>query len=152
VRDLTCHDKGLPERGASWLAYSEWKLGKGWNEMSEKRNSARKRRHRRVRKRLAGTETRPRLNVFRSLRHIYAQIINDEIGHTLVSASTTDVEVKKQVEGLDKTAQARAVGKVLAERALAKGVTRVVFDRGGYKYHGRVRALAEGTREGGLEF
>jgi large subunit ribosomal protein L18 len=120
--------------------------------MSEKRNVARKRRHRRVRKRLAGTEARPRLNVFRSLRHIYAQIINDEIGHTLVSASSADVEVKEQVEGLDKTAQARAVGKVLAERALAKGVTRVVFDRGGYRYHGRVRALAEGTREGGLEF
>ena len=120
--------------------------------MSEKSNVARKRRHRRVRKKLAGTEARPRLNVFRSLRHIYAQIINDEVGHTLVSASTADVEVKKQVEGLDKTAQARTVGKVLAERALAKGVTRVVFDRGGYRYHGRVRALAEGTREGGLEF
>jgi large subunit ribosomal protein L18 len=120
--------------------------------MSEKSNIARKRRHQRVRSKLAGTEARPRLNVFRSLRHIYAQIINDEVGHTLVSASTADVEVKKQVEGLDKTAQARAVGKVLAERALAKGVTRVVFDRGGYRYHGRVRALAEGTREGGLEF
>ena len=120
--------------------------------MSEKSQIARKRRHRRVRRKLSGTASRPRLNVFRSLRHIHAQIINDEIGHTLVSASTLDGEVQNQIEGLGKTAQARVVGKVLAERALAKGVTRVVFDRGGYKYHGRVKALAEGSREGGLEF
>jgi large subunit ribosomal protein L18 len=92
------------------------------------------------------------LNVFRSLRHIYAQIINDEVGHTLVSASTLDAEVVEQIDGMDKTNQARVVGKVLAERALAKGVSKVVFDRGGYKYHGRVKALAEGSREGGLEF
>jgi large subunit ribosomal protein L18 len=110
------------------------------------------RRHRRVRKTVSGTSERPRLNVFRSLRHIYAQIINDEIGHTLVSASSSEVEVRKQVEGLNKTDQARVVGQVLAERALAKGVSQVIFDRGGYKYHGRVRALAEGSREGGLEF
>lgn len=120
--------------------------------MSEKSRTARKRRHHRVRTKLAGTEARPRLNVFRSLRHIYAQIINDEVGRTLVSASTAEADVKKQIEGLNKTAQAHVVGKVLAERALARGVTQVVFDRGGYKYHGRVRALAEGTREGGLEF
>jgi len=119
--------------------------------MSEKTRIARKRRHQRVRKKLSGTAERPRLNVFRSLRHIYAQIINDEVGHTLVSASTSEVAVREQIEGLDKTAQAQVVGKVLAERALAKGVTQVVFDRGGYKYHGRVKALAEGTREGGLE-
>jgi large subunit ribosomal protein L18 len=120
--------------------------------MSEKSRIARKRRHQRVRRKISGTAERPRLNVFRSLRHIYAQIINDEVGHTLVSASTSDLELKKQVEGLDKTAQARAVGKLLAERALAKGVTQVVFDRGGYQYHGRIKALAEGSREGGLEF
>ncbi len=120
--------------------------------MSEKSRTARKRRHHRVRTKLAGTEARPRLNVFRSLRHIYAQIINDEVGRTLVSASTAEEDVRKQIEGLNKTAQAHVVGKVLAERALARGVTQVVFDRGGYKYHGRVRALAEGTREGGLEF
>jgi large subunit ribosomal protein L18 len=120
--------------------------------MSDKKMIARKRRHSRVRKRVSGTAECPRLNVFRSLRHTYAQIINDEIGHTLVSASTSEAEVGQQIEGLDKTAQARTVGKVLAERALAKGVTRVVFDRGGYQYHGRVKALAEGSREGGLEF
>jgi large subunit ribosomal protein L18 len=120
--------------------------------MSEKSRIARKRRHQRVRKKVAGTAERPRLNVFRSLRHIYAQIINDEIGHTLVSASTTESDLVQQIQGLDKTAQARAIGKVLAERALAQGVTSVVFDRGGYQYHGRVKALAEGSREGGLHF
>jgi large subunit ribosomal protein L18 len=120
--------------------------------MSEKSRIARKRRHRRVRKNMSGTADRPRLNVFRSLRHIYAQIINDDVGRTMVSASTSEAAVKTQIQGLDKTAQARLVGKVLAERALAQGVTKVVFDRGGYKYHGRVKALAEGSREGGLEF
>ncbi len=120
--------------------------------MSEKSRIARQRRHRRVRKSLSGTAERPRLNVFRSLRHIYAQIINDEIGHTVASASTSESDIKKQIEGLNKTAQAHVLGKVLAERALAKGVKQVVFDRGGYKYHGRVRALAEGSREGGLQF
>jgi large subunit ribosomal protein L18 len=124
--------------------------------MSEQSRIARKRRHRRVRKKVSGTPSRPRLNIFRSLQHIYAQIINDEIGHTLVSGSTLDAEVKRlcreQTNGLDKTAQARVVGRVMAERALAQGVTKVVFDRGGYKYHGRVKALAEGLREGGLEF
>ena len=120
--------------------------------MSEKSQNARKRRHRRVRKKVSGTAIRPRLNVFRSLLHIYAQIINDELGHTLVSASTLDAEVGKQSNGLSKTDQARVVGKLLAERALAQGVTTIVFDRGGYRYHGRVKALAEGSREGGLEF
>jgi large subunit ribosomal protein L18 len=120
--------------------------------MSDKKRIARTRRHHRVRKRLSGTAERPRLNVFRSLRHIYAQIIDDEVGHTLVSASTSESEVRKQIEGMAKTDQAHVVGKVLAQRALAKGVTQVVFDRGGYKYHGRVKALAEGSREAGLEF
>ena len=120
--------------------------------MSEQSSVARRRRHRRVRKSVSGTTDRPRLNVFRSLRHIYAQIINDEVGNTLVSASTLDAEVVEQIDGMDKTGQARVVGKVLAERALAQGVSKVVFDRGGYRYHGRVKALAEGSREGGLEF
>ena len=93
--------------------------------MSEQSRIARKRRHRRVRKKVSGTASRPRLNVFRSLRHIYAQIINDEIGRTLVSGSTLDTEVKKQIEGLNKAAQARVVGKVVAERALAQGVREV---------------------------
>ena len=120
--------------------------------MSEQSRKARKRRHRRVRKKVSGNAGQPRLNVFRSLQHIYVQIIDDAIGHTLVSASTVDAEVQERVNGLDKTAQARMVGQVVAERALAKGVTKVVFDRGGYRYHGLVKALAEGSRKGGLEF
>lgn len=120
--------------------------------MSEKSRLARERRHRRVRKHVTGTGERPRLNVFRSLKHIYAQIVDDGQGHTLVSASTLDPEVREKVQGLNKTEQARLVGQVLAERALARGVRRVVFDRGGYLYHGRVKALADGSREGGLEF
>ncbi len=116
------------------------------------RNELRKRRHRRVRKKVHGTPERPRLNVFRSLNHIYAQIIDDEAGITLVAASTIDRELRAKMEGLSKTEQAKLVGKALAERALAKGITKVVFDRGGYKYIGRVKALADGAREGGLEF
>ena len=116
------------------------------------RRVARIRRHRRVRKQVSGTSGRPRLNVFRSLRHIYAQVIDDSQGHTLVSASTIDPEVVAQLQGLAKTDQARVVGKVLAERALSQGVKKVVFDRGGYVYHGRVKALADAAREGGLEF
>ena len=92
------------------------------------------------------------MNVFRSLSHIYAQVIDDSQGHTLVSASTVDPEVEAQLRGLTKTEQASVVGRVLAERALSQGVSRVVFDRGGYAYHGRVRALADAAREGGLEF
>ncbi|MBN1877322.1 MAG: 50S ribosomal protein L18 [Anaerolineae bacterium] len=116
------------------------------------RRKARNRRHAYVRKHVSGTSERPRLNVFRSLTHIYAQVIDDSLGVTLVSASTIDKEVRAQIDGVAKTEQARVVGKVLAERALAKGVTKVVFDRGGYKYHGRVKALADGAREAGLEF
>ena len=116
------------------------------------RRKARLRRHRRVRKHIVGTPVRPRLSVFRSLRHIYAQVIDDSQGNTLVSVSTVDAEVETQVKGLAKVEQARVVGKVLAERALGQGVKQVVFDRGGYKYHGRVKALADGAREGGLEF
>jgi large subunit ribosomal protein L18 len=92
------------------------------------------------------------LNVFRSLRHIYAQVVDDSEGHTLVSASSIDPEVVAQLDGLSKTEQARVVGKAVAERALSQGIKQVVFDRGGYKYHGRVKALADAAREGGLEF
>jgi large subunit ribosomal protein L18 len=116
------------------------------------RAESRIRRHARVRARTAGNVARPRLNVFRSLAHIYAQVIDDRTGQTLVSASTVDVGLKDQMTGKKKAEQARLVGKAVAERAKAKGVTQVIFDRGGYKYHGRVRALADGAREGGLEF
>ena len=116
------------------------------------RRVARLRRHRRVRKRIVGTSERPRLNVFRSLRHIYAQVIDDGREYTVVSASTIDREIEAQLQGLTKIEQARVVGKVLAERALSQGIKKVIFDRGGYKYHGRVKALADAAREGGLEF
>ncbi len=116
------------------------------------RAEARKRRHKRVRKKVFGTPERPRLCVFRSLKHIYAQIIDDTIGHTLVAASTLDPAIREKIKGKTKTEQAREVGLLLAQKALAKGITKVAFDRGGYKYHGRVKALAEGARKGGLEF
>jgi large subunit ribosomal protein L18 len=116
------------------------------------RRVSRLRRHERVRKHVVGTPGRPRLSVFRSLCHIYAQVIDDSQGHTLVSASTVDPEVKAQLKGLAKADQARVVGRVLAERALGREIKQVVFDRGGYKYHGRVKALAEAAREGGLVF
>ncbi len=116
------------------------------------RERARDRRHRHIRKRAVGTPVRPRLNVFRSLNHIYAQVIDDSAGLTLASASTLDHEVRDQVVGLKKTEQASVVGRIVAERAVAKGVEKVVFDRGGYKYHGRVKALAEAARKAGLEF
>lgn len=116
------------------------------------RAQARQQRHLRVRKRVFGTPERPRLSVFRSLSEIYAQIIDDVAGHTLVSASTIDKELREKVQGLKKSEQARLVGKVLAERALNRGIAQVVFDRGGFKYIGRVQALAEGAREGGLKF
>jgi large subunit ribosomal protein L18 len=116
------------------------------------REKARKRRQKRVRVHVAGTLERPRLSVFRSLRHIRAQVIDDSKGHTLVAASTLDPDMRPQLKGLNKTGQAKLVGKTLAERALQAGVKKVVFDRGGYKYHGRVKALADASREGGLDF
>jgi large subunit ribosomal protein L18 len=116
------------------------------------RSEARFRRHIRVRKQVSGTPEQPRLNVFRSLAEIYAQIIDDQAGATLVSASSLDHELRKNVSSLKKTEQATAVGKALAERAKAKGIRKVVFDRGGYRYIGRVKALAEAAREGGLDF
>ena len=116
------------------------------------RSQARIRRHIRVRKRISGNPERLRMNVFRSLSEIYVQVIDDEAGQTLVSASSIDQELRGQMMSLKKTEQARLVGLKIAERAKAKGITQVVFDRGGFKYMGRVKALADGAREGGMEF
>ena len=120
--------------------------------MSVKSQKARKRRHYRMRRKLSGTSERPRLNVYRSLDHIYAQVIDDVAGTTLCAASTVDKKLAASMTGISKKDQAALVGKAVAERALAAGVTQVVFDRGGFIYHGRVKALAEGAREGGLQF
>jgi len=116
------------------------------------RNIGRHRRHLRVRKRVTGSPERPRLSVFRSLKHIYAQIIEDTEGRTLVSASSLDPELRGKLKHGGNIEAARMVGELLARRAVEKGIKAVVFDRGGYLYHGRVRALAEGAREAGLEF
>ena len=121
------------------------KLGSG-----SKRSVARSRRHSRVRKKVTGTAERPRLVVFRSTRHIEAQIVDDAKGHTLASASTMEADVRA-AEG-DKTAKAARVGKLLGDRAKAAGISKVVFDRGGNRYHGRIAAVADGPREAGLEF
>jgi large subunit ribosomal protein L18 len=120
--------------------------------MTVKSRTARKRRQKHVRLKVSGSPERPRLNVFRSLHHIYAQVIDDSTGRTLASASTVDKEVAAMAAGKKKKEQATIVGKVIAERAKSAGFSTVVFDRGGYLYHGRVRALADGAREGGLEF
>lgn len=117
-----------------------------------KKQLGRERRKTRIRARISGTAERPRLNVFRSLSNIYAQVIDDVQGHTLVSASTVDKEVAVAVDGKSKREAAKIVGQMVAQRALAAGITQVVFDRGGYRYHGRIAALADGAREGGLEF
>ncbi len=116
------------------------------------RSAARSRRHLRVRQTVSGTPSRPRLCVYRSLSGIYAQVIDDVAGNTLVSASTIDTSLRDQVKGLKQAEKAHLVGKMLAERAISKGIQEVSFDRGGYKYMGRVKALAEGAREGGLKF
>jgi large subunit ribosomal protein L18 len=113
---------------------------------------ARTRRHRRVRQKVSGTADRPRLCVFRSLNHIYAQVIDDSRGHTLVTASTLDAEIAADAKGKKKTARAEMVGTLLAKRAIDKGISQVAFDRGGSRYHGRVKALAEAARKGGLKF
>ncbi|MFQ3568007.1 MAG: 50S ribosomal protein L18 [Aggregatilineales bacterium] len=118
----------------------------------EKKRAQRARRHRSIRSRISGTAERPRLNVFRSLTNIYAQVIDDEAGHTLAAASTLDKEIAEQIAGKTKAEAAKVVGLTVAARAKEVGISRVVFDRGGYRYHGRVAALAEGAREGGLEF
>ena len=115
--------------------------------------SPRKRRHVRVRAKVSGTSARPRLNVFRSSAHIYAQVIDDDRGHTLLAASDLEQDVIDRAgDGATKTSRARAVGEVIGERAKAAGIDAIVFDRGGFIYHGRVKAVAEGAREAGLVF
>ncbi len=123
----------------------------------EGRNKARQKRHRRLRARMAGSTSRPRLNVFRSLQHIYAQVIDDSRGVTMAAASSLDPEVRAAINGQDddvrgKVAIARRVGDLIARRARERGISRVVFDRGGYRYHGRVQAMADAARSAGLEF
>ena len=119
---------------------------------NKNRSVARIRRHTRVRKHVAGTPECPRLNIFRSITEIYAQVIDDQSGRTLVAASSVDVELRKKMKGLNKTEQAKLVGQAVADRAKSKGVESVVFDRGGFRYMGRVKALADGARENGLKF
>lgn len=113
---------------------------------------ARLKRHRRIRKNLRGTDHVPRLCVFRSAQHIYAQLIDDDQGKSLCGASTLSKELRPELAGLKKAERSRKVGQLIARLALAKGIEKVAFDRGGYLYHGRVKALAEGAREGGLKF
>jgi len=121
-------------------------------DKAKQKRLARRRRHTRVRKKVSGTAEQPRLCVFRSLKHIYAQVIDDTSARTLVEASSLDAEVRANVADKDKIAQAALVGEALARRALDAGLEQVVFDRGGYKYHGRVKSLAEAARGGGLKF
>lgn len=116
------------------------------------KNSVRQRRHARVRKQISGTAETPRLNVYRSLNHIYVQIIDDVKGVTLASASTMEKAVKAQIADMTKTEAAKVVGETVAKRAMEKGIKSVVFDRGGYLYTGRVKAIADGAREAGLDF
>lgn len=116
------------------------------------RNEARIKRHMRARNKMHGTSERPRLNVFRSEKHIYAQIINDDLGNTLVAASSLDKELKDTVSVGSNKEAAKVVGELVAKKAQAAGITKVVFDRGGYIYHGRVKELAEAARQAGLEF
>ena len=116
------------------------------------RAESRIRRHERVRKNVSGTPDRPRMAIFRSLADIYAQVIDDEAGMTLAAASSIDHELREKVKGLKKTEQAKLVGELVAKRAMDKGVKQVVFDRGGFRYIGRVKALADGARAAGLDF
>lgn len=121
-------------------------------DKAKEKREARIRRHNRVRLKVKGTSERPRLVVYRSVEHIYAQVIDDTAGHTLVSASTIDGEVRKLVAGKKKTEEAQIVGQVVAQRAKNAGIQKVVFDRGGNQYQGRIKALADAAREAGLEF
>ncbi len=116
------------------------------------KNAVRKARHTRTRRHIVGTEQRPRLNIYRSLNNIYAQVINDEVSHTLAAASTLDAQLKDQLKGKTKSEAALMVGELVGKRAVEKGVKEVVFDRGGYLYTGRVAKVAEGARKAGLEF
>ncbi len=118
----------------------------------QNRIQARQKRHRRVRKHISGSPARPRLNVYRSLSQIYVQVVDDEVGHTLVSASSLEKSLAKQISGKNKSEQAGIVGELIAKRALDKGIEEVVFDRGGFRYMGRVKALAESARKAGLKF
>lgn len=118
----------------------------------EARNFIRKRKHLRVRKKILGMPERPRLSVYKSLHHIYAQVIDDTKGTTIVAASTLSPEIREEVAGKNNLSAAKAVGRLIAEKALENGVQRVVFDRGGYLYHGRIAALADAAREQGLDF
>lgn len=118
----------------------------------EEPRAARQRRHKRIRNKVKGTNSRGRLCVFRSLNHIYAQVIDDLQGHTLASASTLDPEIRSEVASKTKTEVAGLVGSLVAKRAIDKGITKIVFDRGGYQYQGRVKALAESARQAGLIF
>lgn len=120
--------------------------------IAEKRRRMRIRRHLRIRKKLAGTSEVPRLAVYRSSKHIYAQLVNDLSGVSLCGTSSLDPAIKESLKGLKKAEKSKAVGKRMAEIALEKGILRIAFDRGGYVYHGRIQALAEGAREGGLRF
>lgn len=124
------------------------------NKLRKSRQLQRRRRHARIRKKVHGTQSRPRLAVYRSLRNIEGQVIDDDRQHTLVGLSTLAPELRESApdDEKGKTKSARAAGKLLAARAMERGITRVVFDRGGYRYHGRVKAFAEGAREGGLIF
>ncbi|WP_366923248.1 50S ribosomal protein L18 [Metallumcola ferriviriculae] len=115
------------------------------------RKAVRDKKRRRLRNKLFGTSERPRLSVYRSSKHIYAQVIDDTVGSTLVAASTLDADIKGEIIGANAEA-AKKTGQLVAKKALEKGIKKVVFDRGGYIYHGRIAALAEGAREGGLEF
>jgi large subunit ribosomal protein L18 len=120
--------------------------------LKDKKNVLRIRRKKRIRKKIFGVAERPRLSVFRSAKHIYAQLVDDSIGFTILTVSTLNKDVRDQVKGLKKTEAAKVVGKIIADKAKEKGVKRIVFDRNGFLYHGRVKALAEGAREAGLEF
>ena len=117
-----------------------------------RRDYSRKRRQYRIRKKFSGTPERPRLNVYRSLQNIFVQVIDDRAGRTLCAASSLDKEAKEQCTGKSKSEQAVIIGKLVAERAKAKGIDAVVFDRGGFRYHGRIKALADSAREAGLKF
>jgi len=116
------------------------------------KREARIRRHRRIRKKVFGTPERPRLSVYGSLKHMYAQIIDDMKGHTLVAASTLDKEIRGEIKHGGNVEAAKRVGQLIAKRAVEKGIKKVVFDRGGFRYHGRIKALADAAREAGLEF
>ncbi|NOX20949.1 MAG: 50S ribosomal protein L18 [Nitrospirae bacterium] len=120
--------------------------------MKRTKREARIRRHRRIRKKVFGTPERPRLSVYGSLKHMYAQIIDDMKGHTLVAASTLDKEIRGEIKHGGNVEAAKRVGQLIAKRAVEKGIKKVVFDRGGFRYHGRIKALADAAREAGLEF